>query len=167
MSWIHIHKNKHYGSPLTIKLVRGPQLTQKIIFDESCRYNLGYSQVNKLFGYSYDLLNKDSVRIGWKYLPNRQSIQLFIYLHKNWKRYIPDENLVLGEVQIGQEVKLQVKTDNKTLITYFFINDKKKGILKYKKKYWSWFLGTYFGGKLPAPHDMKIWREDVNTNKVQ
>ena len=153
MRWI-IYKGKHRGTPWKISLIRGSCITKTFVFKESCLYDLPVSEINKLFGYSYDLLNKDTVRIGWKAV--RDKIQLWTYFHKNWKHSYP--KVKLGEYNINEEIKCQIKTAKD--ITYFIINDKLLYSTKYKKKYWGWHQNVYFGGQTPAPHEMIIEERD-------
>ncbi len=153
---VNIHKGKHRGTPWKIKLIRGSCVTKIFTFKESCLYDLPVSEVNKLFGYSYDLLNKDTVRFGWKAVRDR--IQLWAYFHKDFKKY---DNLqtVLTVVSINKPVKLSLYTIDD--ITYFSIDDKVYHSSKFKKKYWGWNQNVYFGGQTPAPHDMEI---EINEN---
>lgn len=156
---ITIHKGKHRGTPWTIQLIRSSRITKTFTFTESCLYDLPVSEINKLFGYSYDLLNKDSVRIGWK--ANKNTIQLWTYFHKNWTRSNP--KVKLGEFNINEPIKCEIRTEKD--ITYFVINDKLLYSTKFKKKYWGWKSNIYFGGQTPAPHTMLIEERDENSNK--
>lgn len=111
-------------------------MTVIVNFDESCRY-LGNTiqmteQINKLCGFGAILHHRNSIRIGWRYDPINDIIKLYTYEYRKGERIVNP----LDEVKINQTKKIKLKS---------------------KKVYWfGCYRYFYFGGKVPAPHDMKI-----------
>jgi hypothetical protein len=89
-------------------------------------------QINKLCGFGAILHHRNSIRIGWRYDPINDVIKLYTYEYRNGERIVNP----LDEVKINQTKKIKLKS---------------------KKVYWfGCYRFPYFGGKAPAPHDMKI-----------
>ncbi len=131
-----IKKNKHYSGFRFRPFFRCREVTVIFKFTESCRYisdDLQLSeQINKLVGFGALWHHRNSVRIGWRYDAKKDRIKLYTY------KYIEGVRIKkhFDTVRIGQYNKLRIKAHR----TYWFGK----------------FLYPYFGGKAPAPHDIKI-----------
>ena len=57
---------------LGIRICESRKMSCEVSFTESCRYNVGKDQsdINKLFGFSVGMHHKNSVRVGWRYVPS-------------------------------------------------------------------------------------------------
>ena len=80
-----IKKNTHYARPLQllkkllcIRICKSRKMSCEVVFTESCRYNVGKDQsdINKLFGFSIGMHHKNSVRVGWRYVPSADLIEI-------------------------------------------------------------------------------------------
>lgn len=145
-----IKKGTH--APLTLpKLLINPKLiSYRVVFTESCAYNIGNDQgdINKLFGIGYlPHHHHNSVRIGWNYENNK--INIFAYWYEKKVRWW----------------KLLEKIDTNTSHTFSIFMQKNAHIIYYGKKSYAinvksncvgYLLGPYFGGNRTAPHDIEI-----------
>jgi hypothetical protein len=131
-----IKKNKHYSGFRFRPFFRCREITIVFKFTESCRYVSDdpqlSEQINKLVGFGALWHHRNSVRIGWRYDAKKDKIKLYTY------KYIEGVRIKkhFDTVRIGQYNKLRIKAHR----TYWFGK----------------FLYPYFGGKAPAPHDIKI-----------
>jgi hypothetical protein len=131
-----IKKGKHYSGFRFIPFFKCKEITVAVNFTDSCRY-LGNTvqmseQINKLCGFGAILHHRNSIRIGWRYDPINDKVDLFTYEYKDSERLITK----FDSVRINQTKKIRLKS----LKTYYF------GCYKW----------PYFGGKSPAAHDMEI-----------
>jgi len=85
-----IKKGRHYASPFiwpSIYLKSNPNIinVSKIVtFDKSVKYDIDTDQsdINKLFGISYGHHHYQSDRIGWRYVPEKDSVELLLYSYE-------------------------------------------------------------------------------------
>lgn len=123
-------------------------------FTPSCRYDLDYSQINKVFGLSWGLFGRDSARFGWKSLGNDSDmIQLWAYMHEG------------GEIQRGKgRANVPINTDVELVIdrmgrdVLFTVNGTVMAHYMFDKAppRYGWRQWFYFGGRVPAPHNVSI-----------
>ena len=132
---------------------------KNIEFTESCKYEINEpSCVNKLFGFSFGIfgVHKNSVRFGWTYQKETDSIVI-------WKYVYADGDLIkypISDVKICQKYKFQIECfyfgENQYRVICR-INDKWIDSFWFNiKKYYLLTLGPYFGGKTRAPHKIHI-----------
>lgn len=132
-----------------------------VVFTESCRYELNngdQNDVNKLFGFGYGWHHTDSDRIGWRYNPKTDKIEIVAYCYSNGKR-LPTKPLM--EIEIEKEVflKLEVFIYRKWRSVGFTANNHYIGKgMPTKSTKFKYSLGTYFGGNRRAPHKIIINR---------
>ena len=114
--------------------------------------------INKLAGYSYLNHHKNSVRIGWTPMFNREGYYtLYFYLYNNGQRIMTR----FADIAPGTEysIKISLKDDN-VIFDLIEKNElihsaKEKFIIpKWKIGYYLWF---YFGGNKPAPKKMSVF----------
>lgn len=132
-----IKKGQHYSGFRFRPFIKRKSITVAVEFTDSCRY-IGNTlqmteQINKLCGFGAILHHRNSIRIGWRYDPIKDIVKLYIYEYRKGERLEPK---LFDIARIGQVKKLKLKS---------------------KKVYWfGKYLFPYFGGKSPAPHDIKI-----------
>lgn len=138
----------------------------KFKFSKDCIYPNSYGkyQINKLSGVAFGIPNifnifnnrsthQNSFRIGWRPL-NSEKIGLIAYYYINGKRYEKNMISVLPEKEYYCDIKfnkskINVKVDN-VKFEYYYNNNKNYRVFGYR-------LFPYFGGLIPAPHNMKIY----------
>jgi hypothetical protein len=154
-----IKKGWHYSLPFTFGLHWKKTKEDKVVwFDNSCRYIIHPEDQldwNKLFGWSYGLHHKDSIRVVWRYNPLIDKIELSLYQYTEGKRLMYP---TLCNVDINEPtpIKLEVINNIPTLIVACRDEVKIQQGMEVKPT-WGYTLGTYFGGNQVAPHDVKVW----------
>ncbi|QNH60767.1 hypothetical protein [Hymenobacter sediminicola] len=139
-----------------------------VTFGQDCAYSLPdyyAANVNKLFGLSFGFfgVHRNSARFGWYWDPEQQCMRLIAYCYtdgvKDWN--LRKEFPVVGRAQLGQRVlcRLVVEAD----AYHFSVSDASGQLVSElrlaRPKHLPGFGLThslYFGGELPAPHDMHI-----------
>lgn len=131
--------------------------TYQIKFTDSCVYDIDQDQtdINKLFGFSYGFHHNQSDRIGWRYNPIYNKIEILLYSYECKKRY----SFLLGSFNINENITISLSS--KIEKTYRFItielnNKRISYCLKHNKNFWGYTLGSYFGGNRTAPHNILI-----------
>lgn len=124
-----------------------------VSFTESCKYEIGddQSDINKLFGVGhFPHHHKNSVRFGWRWVPDLGKIEVLAYYYIDGKRM--DRHMVY--VEIGERLVYEINGEGNfySLIihgsTYLDIPLKPCKV--------GYLLQTYFGGNQTAPHDIEI-----------
>ena len=171
-----IKKGNHFSTPRTFKLLTGPNNKEYqwvVALDDSCVYSfkdLDKGTVaenqwdwNKLVGLSlFDFIpnDKNSIRVGWRYNPTTQKIELGAYMHLDSKIIFSDP--ITLNIEPNELVRVSIKTytdkwvvniislDSKVEMTYTqTLNKAKHFNFAYENQF-------YFGGQEVAPHDMHI-----------
>lgn len=137
-----IKKGSHYSGYRFFPFFKKKELSSYVCFTDSCRYvsndNQLTEQINKLFGFGSFFHHRRSYRIGWNYNRLNDEIDLYDYFYYRGERF----SYKTGSMKIGEVKKLTIKsTFNVWLGVYLF---------------------PYFGGKVPAPHDIDIKLEFVH-----
>jgi len=151
------------------------KFSAKVCFRQNCIYRLteNYDQINKLIGQSfkilpwYDSLNKkfkpghhkDSVRFGWRCIDG-ETIELLAYVRMDGVRMhkpiltVNPETWAHIEFWESKEkyIFIAMSEDGDGSIVEFDKTTTKKGILGL----FIHRLYPYFGGKIAAPHGMRI-----------
>ncbi len=133
-------------------IVTDNDVTYRIQFTESCRYNIGSEQydINKLFGIGYaPHHHKNSVRFGWRYDLKSDMIEILAYWYLNGIRYWHPLNFVaIGANNHYQITRFADRHDLSLKFETFSVPVRNRGI--------GYLLRPYFGGNMPAPHDITI-----------
>jgi hypothetical protein len=149
-----IKKGNHYCSH-TFHFFRDDVMEFAAEFDESAIYDHGsdyeQSDINKLFGFvdCGSAVHVNSARFGWRWYNNR--LEIFAYCYNNGVRM----DKYMTAIRIGQVYVYKITA---TSTYYVFEVDGVSVVIprgcneSYKKEY----LYPYFGGTLPAPHDISI-----------
>jgi len=166
-------KNRHYCSPFPWpKFIKGTEINManKVKFDESIIYELpGEDQhdVNKLFGASSGFHQTNSDRIGFRYNPERNQIEIVLYSYFDKKR-VPTMSVCF--INIGEEVEIYLNVslvENARNVSAKVIKNNEtigEVNIQNKKCNWNCFkysLGGYFGGNRKAPHEINIYCEKI------
>ena len=154
-----IKKGSNYATGFHFELTFSNEISFKAKFDENCLYDLGTSDnydINKLYGFSTSYHHhKQSARFGWRCIDG-ENIQILTYTYDKGKRMEPT---LLGTILPGQEIIGSIKR-NKSSYTFEFLTSgkEKKVIIPISQNCWypRYILWPYFGGNMPAPHDMSL-----------
>lgn len=146
-----IKKGTHKSWQCPELIVNKDVISYMVRFDDSCRYNIGPDQgdINKLFGVGYfPHHHRNSVRVGWNYLPQTDKIRLYAYWYnkgvKGWH--------YMHSVNIGDYVYPSIHINRGT----HTIDVQGKRLMIECKGSLGYLLGPYFGGNQTAPHDINL-----------
>lgn len=160
-----ILKGMHLSIDQFTGLWFGAPLEKKVVFTDSCRYNIGEDQKdwNKLAGISFGFtplikqfqMHENSARFGWRYDLQSDMIEVAPYLYTDGKReYAETLNLETFFCEIGKEYDLSITA----YATYVMYN--------IGSKYWAleqnipahrgFSAPIYFGGNKRAPHTIEV-----------
>ncbi len=144
--------------------------SRRVMFSKSCTYKLdeNYDQVNKLFGFSEGFHHWNSARFGWRCLDG-ENIEILAYCYVNGERIITPmmkcktDSWIFCNIQNKKDKYIFKTLDirNNGFVTYV---DKpiKKNIYSLFKVF-IYKLFPYFGGKIAAPKDMRIFMVKLKT----
>lgn len=171
MAKLTFFKNTHYCFPFPFPI---PSInktifdtTKQVTFNKSIKYYLDTDQsdVNKLFGFSYGFHHYQSDRIGFRYNPLMDVVEIVLYSYVQGKR-IPTIHLVnlnyLDKEFETFAICLHVETYDtcrKVQITLWDKDNHATTITKmfpHTKKFFQYTLGGYFGGNRKAPQKITI-----------
>lgn len=132
-------------------------ISGEFLFTESCRYNhnnVNQLDWNKLIGFNFgtDHHSKNSGRIGWRYRPEYDLVELGYYIRKNGE--IKYGSLYF--VRINEWFNAGVKKVSKGRVSLYagdgnYYTDMSKKWLQF-----NYILQPYFGGDEVAPQDVII-----------
>lgn len=105
-----ILENRHYSEGRKIRLVK-PSIGMRGVFqlDSSCWYETRVygNHINKLVGFSLDLFNRSSVRLGWRPSSEEGMFEILIYIHYRgkWIRSSREHDDIIKVVGTVSKVK--------------------------------------------------------------
>jgi hypothetical protein len=162
--WVTIEAGDHEPFPKRKSgvLISPSEISAVVTFDSSCIYDLNSvdnQDWNKVIGLGFvgskdqDLGQAphqvDGARVGWRWNPQRQRIELASYVYVGGQRSMAK----VAETAINQPTKLTIKIDYDRKVYQVlggtpvsFTHDKS---FAYK-------TGLYFGGDYPAPHKIRV-----------
>ena len=152
-----IAKGEHYSNKRSVELMQGAVLEFEASFDATAMYSLGsdalQSQKNKLLGFSdcNSMHHENSARFGWQWYNNQ--LEIYAYCYVNNQRV---EQFV-GVVNINETNKYKIEVSHNKYT--FRLNsldpvEIDRGNTCERGVYY--MLWPYFGGGVPAPHDVNI-----------
>lgn len=165
-----IKAGNHYDSRLfsSFPHIGQTSIERVVEFLLSCRYELPEyhrEDVNKLFGLSFGFfaLHQNSARFGWRWSRSEECFELLAYCYvdgeRNW-----DEQLrfpVVAKVKPHQPVRCTIYAYKNCYC--FTVVDVATGtslgcvtVPRITAPTYGLIHSLYFGGKLPAPHTMKL-----------
>jgi len=157
-----IPKNKHYCFHLPRFHFNTKDIKLKFKFKSSCRYSITGSDsldINKLSGLSFGLHHTNSFRIGWRYVPISDKIELLHYFYNNEQRYFK----IIGFCNIDETTTIDIHL-NRTCnsISTYIKGDERFSYFDFEDvPKFGYYLFPYFGGNKLAPHKMNI---ELNIN---
>lgn len=124
-------------------------------------------QINKIAGISFDLQNKNSARIGFRFDWEVNRFFIYAYFHIDGEiHYSEDSKFIvsMNDIITGEIVK-----NNQNIIVQVY---NKKGETKvldiientFDKSLFGYVQHPYFGGKIPAPHGLRINVDNIIVN---
>lgn len=152
-----IRKGEHYSTPRLVETLQSSRLSFKATFDESAVYDHGTVALqdakNKLLGFSdcNSLHHQNSARFAWQWFDNR--LEIYAYCYVNGER----AEAFIGTVNLGEENRYEIvilsdeykfTLNNNESVLIPRGNNCDKGVY--------YMLWPYFGGAVPAPHDVTI-----------
>ncbi len=143
-------------------LISPREIAATVTFDSSCIYDLqsvDQHDWNKVIGLGFvgsknqDLGSAphqvDGARVGWRWNPETQKIDLACYAYVDGQRTA----FKVGETSINQPIRLSVKIDyNKK---EYRVMEGEPVRFNHNKKF-AYKTGLYFGGNQPAPHTIRV-----------
>ncbi len=136
-----ISKGQHYANERHMAYINSPFITLQFTPDESWYYEPEHDKHwNKLGGIASNNIHENSVRVAWRCTLGE--IRIAIYEYRNGERVITE----LGTVEKWDSVIIEMDESRVMWREKFY------PIGKHEQKGWVCF--PYFGGTIPAPHDM-------------
>ncbi|MEK6879299.1 MAG: hypothetical protein AABY22_06810 [Nanoarchaeota archaeon] len=135
----------------------------EFMFDSDCYFPLREVDdydINKLFGFSFGLHHRDSIRLGWRPSKNENKIDIYYYCYNNGVRSFD----FICEVDCFRYNTAKIVCDYKSntfeiSITKPYKHTIQLGKIKfiYPKFKIGYYLFPYFGGNKTAPCSMNIF----------
>lgn len=157
-----IAEGQHYATPRLYETFHEDKLAFRATFDASAKYDLGdaslQSNINKLMGFSDCGAHHhaNSARFGW--LWNKDHVAIYAYCYVDSVRI----HEVIGTVDLNEENLYEIAATENAYV--FFINGEKKAAIEKGNACEAgvrYMLYPYFGGSVPAPHDVHVAIEMV------
>lgn len=157
-----IREGEHYATHKGVEALQSNTLEFYATFNQTAVYDLGdkslQSNKNKLMGFSdcNSMHHENSARFAWQWYGGR--LEIFAYCYINGARI----EKYIGTVAIGKKNKYTIRC---TPDFYeFTLNN--EAIVKVDRgttcdKGFYYMLWPYFGGAIPAPHDISIVIERI------
>jgi hypothetical protein len=152
-----MEKGTHYSTPRLAEMLQANSLRFKATFNETAIYDLGdkalQSNKNKLMGFSdcNSMHHENSARFGWQWFDNK--LEIYAYCYVNGER----KEEFIGTVNINEENLYEIQITDDAYV--FYLNNERvstieRGTVCDQGIYY--MLYPYFGGSVPAPHDVRI-----------
>lgn len=153
----YFREGEHYASPRLSESLQSNRLAFYAKFDKSCRYifeETGFQDSkNKLLGFAdcNNLHHENSARFTWQWFNNQ--MEIFAYCYVNGERV----EKFIGVVELEKENRFEILLTSEAYL--FKLNDQEavsvtRGSTCDIGLYY--MLWPYFGGTLPAPHNMSL-----------
>jgi hypothetical protein len=152
-----MRQGEHYSSPRVVETLKSERLSFEAKFHPSCQYkfeNAGFQDSkNKLLGFAdcNSLHHENSARFGWQWLHDQ--LEIYAYCYVNGERV---EKFV-GVVAINETNHFEIRVLKDEYI--FTLNNESPVIITRGASCNTgiyYLLWPYFGGTLPAPHDVHV-----------
>lgn len=152
-----IKTGEHYSTPRIVEFLQSDRLVFDATFDASAKYTFGdrghQSNKNKLMGFSdcNAQHHENSARFAWQWFNDR--LEIFAYCYVNNERI----EQFIDVVEIGTSHRYEIVRENDAYI--FLLDGGKKATIQRDagcNRGMYYLLYPYFGGSLPAPHDVTI-----------
>jgi hypothetical protein len=152
-----IQKGEHYSTPRLVEFLQRDHLSFTAQFDESAAYDFGdaalQSNKNKLLGFSdcNSQHHENSARFAWQWFNGK--LEIYAYCYVNGIRI---ENYV-GTVRVNEINLFEIRIVGNAYV--FYLNGEESAKVERGnscRKGTYYLLWPYFGGSIPAPHDVSI-----------
>jgi len=134
--------------------IKGNDLSFRFNFTEQHKYNSPdnpdknlKNQVNKLLGLSTLDIHRNSVRVGWRHIQDNR-FMLYAYIYCDFELEIVE----LQEVKTWEKFHVAIESF-KDVTSIWILGDDTTYIDNIGVEC-KWVVFPYFGGTVPAPHDM-------------
>lgn len=152
-----VREGEHYASPRIVQSLQSNTLSFSAKFNETAMYHFddaGFQDSkNKLLGFSdcNSLHHENSARFAWQWYNDQ--LEIYAYCYVNGER----AEKFIGVVKLHEINRYQLKVTDENYV--FQLNNQepiniKRGNVCDKGIYY--MLWPYFGGTMPAPHDVHI-----------
>jgi hypothetical protein len=152
-----ISEGEHYASQRSIETLQNSVLSFQARFNNTAMYDLGdialQSNKNKLLGFSAcnSMHHENSARFAWQWFNDR--LEIYAYCYVNSQRI--EKFVGVADLNVFSRYKIEIKpseylfTLNDELpVSIPRVNTGDRGIY--------YMLWPYFGGSIPAPHEVTI-----------
>lgn len=157
-----IRQGEHYATHKGVEALQSNTLEFYATFDRTAVYDLGdnalQSNKNKLMGFSdcNSLHHDNSARFAWQWYGGK--LEIFAYCYVNGARI----EQYIGTVAIGEKNKYTVRC----MPGHYEFKLNNQEVVKIERgstcdKGFYYMLWPYFGGAIPAPHDITILIERI------
>lgn len=152
-----VKEGEHYASPRIVQTLQSNTLTFRAKFNETAIYRFddqGFQDSkNKLLGFSdcNSLHHDNSARFAWQWYNER--LEIFAYCYVNGER----KEKFIGTVNLHEENRYQLTVTEDNYV--FQLNNQEQVYITRGNscdKGIYYMLWPYFGGTIPAPHDVSI-----------
>jgi hypothetical protein len=152
-----IRKGEHYATHRVVESLQTEALVFRARFDESAKYNFkeeGFQDSkNKLLGFSdcNSLHHENSARFAWQWFNDQ--LEIYAYCYVNGARV----EQYVGTVNMGDFNRYEIRLSYDKYL--FRLNDEQSVEISRGNNCnigLYYMLWPYFGGSLPAPHDVRI-----------
>lgn len=153
----YLKEGEHYATPRLVESLQSTRLAFYAKFDNSCRYifeNTGFQDCkNKLLGFSdcNSMHHENSARFTWQWFNNQ--MEIYAYCYVNGERI----EKFIGVVELEKENRYEIELTSDAYL--FRLNDQESVSIARSAtcdKGLYYMLWPYFGGTLPAPHNMHL-----------
>jgi len=158
-----IPEGEHYPTTRMVQTLQSDNLLFEAKFDASARYQFEETDFqdskNKLLGFAdcNSLHHQNSARFAWQWFNN--SLEIYAYCYVNGQR----EEKFIGVVNIDELNRYELIVTDDHYIFQLNSNEPvsiERGDVCRNGVYY--MLWPYFGGTLPAPHDVSIQLQILN-----
>jgi hypothetical protein len=153
-----VKKGEHYSTPRLAEVLQSNRLVFNAKFDRSAVYDFGDAALqtnkNKLLGFSdcNSGHHENSARFAWQWIDGR--LEIYAYCYVNAVRV---EQFV-GYVNLDEDNRYEIELTDSTYI--FYLNGEQRAHVTRTQERCTtgvyYLLYPYFGGSIPAPHDVWI-----------
>jgi hypothetical protein len=152
-----IKRGEHYASQRGLETLQSNTLEFYAAFNETAVYDLGddalQTNKNKLLGFSdcNSAHHENSARFAWQWYRNR--LEIYAYCYVNGVRV----EQYIDTVAIGTKNKYSIHRSK----THYEFSVNSKEVIRIERgntceRGLYYLLWPYFGGSIPAPHDVSI-----------
>ncbi len=152
-----IRKGEHYATTRKVQMLQSTKLSFEAVFDRSAIYHFEtraeQDAKNKLLGFSdcNSLHHQNSARFAWQWFD--EELEIYAYCYVNGERV---EKFV-GTVELNEVNHYEIRLTNNEYV--FFLNGYEPVRIERSPPCTTgayYMLWPYFGGSLPAPHQVNI-----------